>query len=267
MKRLNGKAALITGAAQGIGAAIAYDLLCNGAIVYVTDINEKKGREWAYLLGDAARFLYLDVRVETQWINTLNEIRAEVPELNIIVNNAGVTGYHTPMGPQNPEDISIESWLAVHDTNLNGTFLGCKHGIAAMKNNIGHSTIINISSRSGIVGIPGAVAYASSKAAIRNHTKSVALYCAEKKYPITCNSVHPAAIRTPMWEEMMSTGLNAEEQFRKMAEHIPLKCFGTPEDIAHAVVYLASDEAKYITGAELNIDGGILAGSVAPPPN
>jgi NAD(P)-dependent dehydrogenase (short-subunit alcohol dehydrogenase family) len=116
-----------------------------------------------------------------------------------------------------------------------------------------------------MIGIPGAAAYASSKAAVRNHTKSVALYCCEMGYPIRCNSIHPAAILTPMWEPMLGTGLQREERLSQITKDIPMHVMGSPEDVAYAALFLASEEAKYITGIELTVDGGILAGSSASP--
>ena len=126
-------------------------------------------------------------------------------------------------------------------------------------------SIINISSRPGLVGIPAAAAYASNKAAVRNHTKSVALYCAEQGLAIRCNSVHPAAILTPMWEPMLGSGTERERNMEKFVRDTPLRRFGLPEEVTALAVLLASDEATYITGAELNIDGGLLAGSSSPP--
>jgi NAD(P)-dependent dehydrogenase (short-subunit alcohol dehydrogenase family) len=126
-------------------------------------------------------------------------------------------------------------------------------------------SIINISSRSGLVGIPGAAAYAASKAAVRNHTKTVALYCCQQGYDIRCNSVHPAAILTPLWDPMLGSGKEKEANIAHIAKDIPMKKMGMPEDVAYAVLFLASDESKYITGIELVIDGGILAGSSASP--
>jgi 3(or 17)beta-hydroxysteroid dehydrogenase len=126
-------------------------------------------------------------------------------------------------------------------------------------------SIINISSRSGLVGIPGAAAYASSKAAVRNHTKTVALYCCEQGYNIRCNSVHPAAILTPMWEPMLGNGPERESRMAEIAKDIPMQKMGMASDVANAVLFLASDESKYITGIELTVDGGILAGSCAAP--
>lgn len=141
--------------------------------------------------------------------------------------------------------------------------LGCKYSIKLMKENGG--SIINISSRSGFVGIPGAVAYASSKASVRNHTKSVALYCAEHGYKIRCNSIHPAAIMTPMWDEMLGEGEQRNQIIEEIESGIPMGHFGEPLDVAYGILYLASDESKYVTGIELTIDGGILAGSEAKP--
>ena len=129
----------------------------------------------------------------------------------------------------------------------------------------GAGSIINISSRSGLVGIPAAAAYASSKAAVRNHTKSVALYCAEQGLNIRCNSIHPAAILTPMWEPMLGTGPDRKARMAAFVADTPLRRFGDPDEVAALAVMLASDEASYMTGAELNIDGGLLAGSAAAP--
>ena len=133
-----------------------------------------------------------------------------------------------------------------------------------MKDSNGGS-IINLSSRSGIVGIPGAAAYASSKAAIRNHTKTVALYCAEKGYSVRCNSIHPGAILTPMWDAMLGEGEVRETAIKNIAKDIPLGTMGEAKDVAYAALYLATEESKYVTGIEINVDGGILAGSATAP--
>ena len=129
----------------------------------------------------------------------------------------------------------------------------------------GNGSIINISSRSGLVGIPAAAAYASSKAAIRNHSKTVALYCAQNGLNIRCNSIHPAAILTPMWEPMLGDGPDRKSRMDALVADTPVRRFGTPEEVAAIAVMLASDEASYITGSEINIDGGLLAGSIATP--
>jgi NAD(P)-dependent dehydrogenase (short-subunit alcohol dehydrogenase family) len=160
--------------------------------------------------------------------------------------------------------VTLEEWHRVHRVNLDGTFLGCRAAIRAMRRT-GKGSIINISSRSGLVGIPGAAAYASSKAAIRNHSKTVALWCAQQGFEIRCNSVHPAAIMTPMWEAMLGSGPDRAAKEAALVKDTPLKRFGTVEEVAALVVFLASDEAPYITGSEFDIDGGLLAGSAASP--
>jgi len=264
MSRLNGKVALVTGAARGIGEAIARVFAANGAFVYVTDIDDALGREVAGALGAAARYLRLDVREESDWQRVTAQILAERGPLDVVVNNAGITGFENGVDAHDPENATLESWHAVHRTNLDGVFLGCKHAIRAMRGT-GKGSIVNISSRSGLVGIPGAAAYASSKAAVRNHTKTVALYCAEHGLAIRCNSIHPAAILTPMWEPILGTGPEREARMRAFVRDTPMRRFGTPDEVAAVALLLASDEAAYMTGAELSIDGGILAGSAAAP--
>ena len=261
MNRLKGKVALVTGAARGIGEAIARAFVAEGAFVYVTDINNS-GRAISDSLGNSATFRHLDVREEPEWQQLISEAIEEKGKLDIVVNNAGITGFENGVLIHNPEHASLESWHEVHRTNLDGVFLGCKYGIQAMRRNRTGS-IINISSRSGLVGIPGAAAYASSKAAVRNHTKTVALYCAEQGLNIRCNSIHPAAIMTPMWEPMLGTGPDREDRIKAIVCDTPLRRFGAPEEVAAIAVLLESDEAAYMTGTELTIDGGILAGSAA----
>jgi 3(or 17)beta-hydroxysteroid dehydrogenase len=199
----------------------------------------------------------LDVASEHDW-----EALAETwPGCDVVVNNAGITDFEEAPRPQDPETASLANWRAVHAVNLDGTFLGCRYAIMAMRPR-GAGSIINISSRSGLLGIPAAAAYASSKAAVRNHTKSVALYCAEQGLNIRCNSIHPAAVLTPMWEPMLGSGPDREARMAAFVADKPLRRFGDPDEVA---VMLASDEAAYMTGAEINIEGGLLAGSAAVP--
>lgn len=264
MSRLSGKIALVTGAARGIGEAIARLFAANGAFVYITDIDDALGREVAASLGAAGRYVRLDVREERDWQLVTAQVLAEHGALDVVVNNAGITGFEGGAVAHDPENATLESWHAVHQTNLDGVFLGCKHAIRAMRRK-GKGSIVNVSSRSGLVGIPGAAAYASSKAAVRNHTKTVALYCAEQGLAIRCNSIHPAAILTPMWEPMLGAGPEREARMRAFVRDTPLRRFGTADEVAAVALLLASDEAAYMTGAELNIDGGILAGSAATP--
>jgi NAD(P)-dependent dehydrogenase (short-subunit alcohol dehydrogenase family) len=264
--RLEGKMALITGAARGIGRATAGLLAKEGAFVVVTDMRDDEGRAAAEAIGEQAAYCRLDVRSEDEWEEAIAFVEERFGRLDVLVNNAGVTGFEEDLGPQDPEHAALEGWRAVHATNLDGVFLGCKHGIRAMRRSGNGGSIVNVSSRSGLVGIPRAAAYASSKAAVRNHTKSVALYCAEQGLSIRCNSVHPAAILTPMWEAMLGEeGEEREARMLALTRDTPLRRFGTPEEVAHAVLYLASEESAYTTGSELNLDGGILAGSAASP--
>jgi NAD(P)-dependent dehydrogenase (short-subunit alcohol dehydrogenase family) len=264
MSRLRDKVCLVTGAARGIGAAIAQAFVTEGARVVVTDIAHAEGQSLVAALGPHARYHPLDVRTEEEWVQAVAACVAAFGRLDVLVNNAGITGFEAGVVPHDPEHAALEDWRAVHATNLDGTFLGCKHAIRAMRA-AGAGSIINISSRSGLVGIPGAAAYASSKAAIRNHTKSVALHCASQGLAIRCNSIHPAAILTPMWEPMLGQGPEREQRMAAMVADTPLRRFGRPQEVAAVAVMLASDEATYITGTEFNIDGGLLAGAAVAP--
>lgn len=264
MPRVKGKIALVTGAARGIGEAIAELLSMEGASVILSDINDDMGQAVSGGLGSNCVYIHLDVRREPDWRAASDYIKERYGRLDILVNNAGITGLTETPGPHDPENLDMESWHKIHDTNLYGAALGCKYGIELMKHSEDGS-IINISSRSGIVGIPGAAAYASSKAALRNHTKSVALYCAEKGYSIRCNSLHPGAILTPMWDPILGTGRQRDAAIEALSAEIPLGRMGTPKDVAYAALYLASTESQYLTGIEIHIDGGILAGSTATP--
>jgi len=262
MNRVKGKIALITGGSSGIGARTAELLLEEGAKVLIADLSPPKNQADTHLSG--CQFYRLDVSDPQQWEEVIHAIDQQFGRIDILFNNAGITGFNDILGPQDPENISIDAWHQVHRVNLDGVFLGCKHGIHLMKKWGG--SIINMSSRSGIVGTPHAAAYASSKAAIRNHTKTVALYCAEKGYKVRCNSLNPAAIKTPIWDPML--GIMKEKREKLLSEieqGIPLGKMGEPLDVAYAALYLASDESRYVTGIELNIDGGILAGTTAKP--
>lgn len=267
MQRLEGKVALITGSASGIGRACAAAFARAGARVIATDIDEPGLRETIGAIGERALARVLDVRIEGDWQRVVSEAADVWSGLDVLVNNAGITGFVPPMGPHDPEHATLEAWRAVHATNLDGVFLGCKHAIGSMKRHGRGGSIVNISSRSGMVGVARAAAYASSKAGVRNHTKSVALYCAEMGYRIRCNSIHPGAILTPMWEPLLGGG-SADARRAAIASYaaeVPLGRMGTAEEVAALALYLASDESAYVTGAEFVIDGGILAGSAAVP--
>jgi 3(or 17)beta-hydroxysteroid dehydrogenase len=260
LKRVDKKTAIITGGAQGIGFACAKLLHDEGAFVFISDVNQTKGIEAAKAIGNRCEFFLQDVSSEQGWDALFKAVIQKAGRVDILVNNAGISGLSEGFGPQDPEHLSLKDWKKVQAINAEGTFLGCKYAIMHMKNHGG--SIINMCSRSANVGIPTMSAYAASKATIRNHTKSVALYCCEQGYPIRCNSVHPAAIKTPFWDPMFQKDLKKEQSTR---EQIPMGHMGEPIDVAYAVIYLASDESKFVTGAELLVDGGILAGSAAPP--
>ncbi len=258
MARLEGKTCIVTGAGRGIGAAIARAFAAEGARVIVTDRDAESAAAVARAIdGESLR---LDVSDEADW----EALARSHPACDVLVNNAGVTGFEESARPQDPEHARLAEWRAVHAVNLDGTFLGCRYAIGAMRAT-GTGSIVNISSRSGMVGIPMAAAYASSKAAVRNHTKSVALYCAGEGLDIRCNSIHPGAILTPMWEPMLGDGPDREERMAALVVDTPLRRFGRPEEVAALAVLLASDEAAYMTGAELTLDGGLLAGSSVAP--
>lgn len=259
MGRLNNKLCVVTGAGRGIGAAIVKAFTDEGAKVIVTDNDAGLARQTAADLPNAEA-LELDVANEADW----NALADAHPRIDVLVNNAGVTGFEGPAVAHDPEHANLEDWRSVHRVNLDGTFLGCRYAIKAMRE-AGAGSIINIASRSGMVGIPAAAAYASSKAAIRNHTKTVALYCAEQGLNIRCNCISPAAVLTPMWEPMLGDGPDRLDRMAALVADTPMKRFGEPSEVAALAVMLASDEAAYMTGAELTIDGGLLAGTAARP--
>jgi NAD(P)-dependent dehydrogenase (short-subunit alcohol dehydrogenase family) len=258
MSTLDGAICVVTGGARGIGEAICKAFHSEGAQVVLTDIDESEGRKAADTI--CCQFRKLDVRSEDDW----SALAEAVPAADVVVNNAGVTGFEDGAAPHDPENASLADWRAVHAVNTDGTFLGCRYALRAMRDAQAGS-IINMSSRSGLVGIPGAAAYAASKAAIRNHTKSVALYAAQQGWAVRCNSIHPAAVLTPMWEPMLGEGPEREANMAALVADTPLKRFGTPEEVAALALYLASPESGYMTGAELTLDGGLLAGSAASP--
>lgn len=263
MNRLLNKIAIITGAAKGIGAATAKLFAEEGCKVLITDILDESGEKLSKETPNS-KYFHLDVSNEEEWNACFEYCIKCFGKIDILFNNAGIMGTSEKFGPQDPENASFESWKAIHDINLNSVFYGCKLAIKHMKDHGG--SIINMSSRSGIVGIPNSAAYSSSKAAIRNFTKSVALYCANKNYNIRCNSIHPAAIKTDIWSHMLGdTSEERQNAIDSIAAGVPLKRMGNPIDVANLALYLASDESSFMTGSEIIIDGGILAGSASSP--
>jgi 3(or 17)beta-hydroxysteroid dehydrogenase len=253
MTRLAGKTAFVTGAASGIGAAIARRFVAEGARVALADIDAAGGEALAGELGPAALFLRHDVTEEADWRDNLARAVAVLGRLDILVNNAGI-------GPAGTiEKTSLAEWRRVHAVNLDSVFLGCKHGIVALRQS-GGGSIVNLSSVAGLMGTPTLAAYGSSKAAVRQLTKSVALHCAQLDDGIRCNSIHPAFAATPMVEAIIARSKAPERTRAALAAQIPLGRLGEAEEVAALALYLASDESRFVTGGEFVIDGGLTAG-------
>ena len=218
----------------------------------MTDINHEEGLQQAEKLGTNATFLKLDITEEEEWISVLDETVKRFDRLDILVNSAGMVLI------ADVEQITLEDWRKVHAVNLDGTFLGCKHGVRVMKE-FGAGSIINLSSVSGMIGGFNLAAYNSSKGAVRMLTKSVALHCARAGYGIRCNSIHPTFIETPMLESMIRDSPDPEKARQTLVRQVPLRRIGKPDDVANMIVYLASDESTFVTGTEMVIDGGVIA--------
>lgn len=249
MAALDGKVALVTGAAEGIGAAIARRFAVEGAIVCVADIDRDKGQALAGELGEPAFFVLLDVTLEDHWRIALEALRARHERLDILVNNAGTLETGTI------EDTDLEMWQRIQNTNATSTFLGCKAAVRAMKTT-GGGVIVNMASQAAVRPRPSTLAYAASKAAIVNLTKTVATHCADNTYNIRCNVVMPGAIDTQMIYKNQTDDQSDEEFVQSVNARYPMGRMGTTEEIASAVVFLSSDESKFMTGAQLRVDGG-----------
>lgn len=255
MKLLN-KIALITWASSWIWEAIAREFYKQGAIIIITDINTEAWKKLEQELENSL-FIKLDVSSEEDWKSAIKQVEDKYWHLDILVNNAWIW-WDEKWTPQDPENISLEDWELVHKINLTSVFLWCKYALKSMRKNKIKWNIINMGSRSGIVWVPNMSAYASTKAAIRNHTKSVALYAANEKLDIRCNCLNPASIMTAMWEL---------EDEKRLSWNIPMKRFWTPQEVAKACVFLASDDSSYMTWSEINIDWWILAWTLTSPWN
>ncbi len=259
MGRVEGKVALVTGGASGIGAACAEALAREGAAVVLTDIQDDKGRWLAEDLSRAGRtavYLHHDVTSEDEWIGVLSEVETRFGRLDILVNNAGIG-----VGSPSITTMTLADWRRQQAINVEGVFLGIKHGLQLMRK-AGHGgSIINMSSVAGLKGAPTLAGYCATKGAVRLLTKAVALECGLMKDGVRVNSVHPGLIETPIWLGIVGlneAGVNAPPDLDAMSElAVPLGVKGVPEDIASGVLWLASEESRYVTGAELVIDGGL----------
>jgi 3(or 17)beta-hydroxysteroid dehydrogenase len=249
--RIAGKVALITGGASGLGRETAKLFIAEGAKVAITDINEKAGQAVQQELGPNAVFFRHDVTSEAEWQSVVKQTVDKFGGLHILVQSAGIGLSKTVV------EIELEEWRKVHAIDLDGVFLGCKHAIPAMAKS-GGGSIVNISSIAGIIAGHNMAAYNSAKAGVRHLSKSVALYCAKVKNGIRCNSVHPTFIDTPILDKYKER-FGAEGALDKLARQVPIGRVGKPIEVAYPILFLASDESSFITGAELAIDGGISA--------
>jgi NAD(P)-dependent dehydrogenase (short-subunit alcohol dehydrogenase family) len=257
MGRVAGKVALVTGAASGIGKACAEALAREGASVLLTDVQGPKGEHAAGQIvkaGGKAAFVRQDVTSEGEWAAIIARIEEESGRLDILVNNAGiaVAGMLT--------DLTLEKWREQQAVNVESVFLGTKAALPLMRKG-GGGSIVNISSVAGLRGAARLSAYCTSKGAVRLFTKAVALECAMLKDGIRVNSVHPGIIDTPIWTQVVPGSNEMPDLDAMTALRVPLGVKGAPADIANAVLFLASDESRYMTGEEVVIDGGLTVGS------
>jgi len=243
MARLEGKVAIITGAARGMGAAHARRFVAEGAKVVLTDLNVEEGTALANELGENALFMEQNVTSADEWTNVVAQAEKAFGPVNVLVNNAGISVSKSLL------QMTEEEYRRIVDINQVSVFLGLKTVVPSMQK-AGGGSIVNISSINGIVG--GAVGYTDTKFAVRGMTKAAAMECSH--YGIRVNSVHPGVIETPM-----VTQGDAVEAIKEFAKHIPLKRMAQPEEVTNLVLFLASDESSYSTGSEFIVDGGLTA--------
>ena len=258
--RLEGRAALVSGGASGIGQATCRRLAQEGARVVVADIAREAGASLAAEIGEAACFHFLDVTDRCGWQAVVERAVARYGGLDILVNSAGI------LAGGSVESTSLAEWRRMLDVNVKGTFLGCQAAVAAMKGGNG-GAIVNLSSIAGLRGSPDLFAYDSSKGAVRALTKEVAVYCASRGYGIRCNSIHPAAVRTPMVRDYFAgRPSGGQVTLQDWVGSQAIQRLGEAEEIAALIAFLVSDESSFATGAEFVIDGGATAGGGRRPP-
>lgn len=259
MSQLPARIAIVTGGAKGLGKAIAELFAREGATVVITDVDTDNGERVASQIGAAARFKRHDVRQESEWERVVAETLAEFGRLDILVNNAGVVEIGSI------ETQTAEQWRFVNAVISDGTFFGCKHAVRAMKTT-GGGSIVNVASIASLQGEPYVAAYCAAKGAVESLTRSVAVHCAQMKYNIRCNSIHPGRIETPLaaaiprqMKEAIKSGFQMAPGAAAMQSYT-----AQPEEIAQAVLYLASDNAKWVSGTRLVIDNtmSVTSGTV-----
>ncbi len=252
MGRLADKVALVTGAASGLGKATAARLAQEGARVVCTDLDAAAGEAAAKELGERARFQRHDVRDEADWERVVDDTLGGFGRLDVLVNNAGIVVVRSV------EDTTLEEWRRVMAVNLDGVFLGCKHGLRVMRERGG--SIVNLSSAAGLVGTPPFAAYSASKGGVRLLTKTVAAHCMQLELPVRCNSIHPGGIDTPMTQGLAGFAEGAGPATLGVLGKMSMEgAIGQPEDVANLVLFLASDESRLLNGAEIAIDGGLVS--------
>ncbi len=255
MGRVQDKVAIITGAASGLGFAAARMLLKEGAKVILTDVNREVLDSMPDRLNDFSQSQfqtsYHDVTQEDSWVELINKTENDQGKINILVNSAGIS-----LGAD-VVSTDFDIWRKVHHVNLDSVFLGCKYAVPVM-GKYGYGSIINISSISGIVAGWNTAAYNSSKAGVRHLSKSVALFCAKKGYDVRCNSIHPAFVNTPILDPIKQA-FGEAEAVAKLSRQIPMNKIGDTDDVSFAILYLASEESKFMTGSEIVLDGGLSA--------
>ena len=242
---LAGRTAIVTGAAEGIGLGIATSLTRDGASVIITDVQDAKGEAAAQALG--GRYVRCDVASEEDWA----KLRRAVTKVDILVNNAGINP-----AAQDLCEMSLETWRSIHAVNLDGVFLGCRFAVKAMGDHGG--SIVNIASAGALHPHVNYPAYSSSKAAVCTLTKSVALYCGRYNLPIRCNAVLPGAVETPMVRRLRGVQGDPEAARAAVLANYPIGFIGEPSDIGAVGAFLCSDAARYMTGAQVAVDGGFL---------
>ncbi len=255
MARLPDKVVLLTGGAGGLGRATARRMAEEGGNVVIADLADEQGQVFAEEIG--AEYVRLDVTDEGQWQATVDAVRTKHGRIDVLVNAAGIEG---DILNGSPETTSLQEWRKVLAVNLDGTFLGCKHVLPVMRE-ARKGAIVNISSIVSYFGTPATAAYGASKAGVQQLTKTVALHGSRDGMQIRCNSVHPGMIRTRMFDHIVeefgkAADLSKEEAEELVLKSVPFGHVGEPDDVAFLILYLASDEAKYVTGSEFMVDGG-----------